>query len=58
MAQKIEDIITNLILNLIKNLYVLLCKEFNPHHGGDTRVNSRVIYMFLTATQLGKLKIK
>ena len=57
MAQKIKNVITKLIFNLIKNLNALCCKEFNSHHDGDTRVNSRVIYMFLTATQLGKVKI-
>ena len=58
MAQKIKNVITKLIFNLIKNLNALCCKKFNSHHDSDTRVNSRVIYIILTATQLGKLKIK
>ena len=58
MAQKIKNVITNLIFNLIKNLSALCCKEFNSHHDGATRGNSRVVYMLLAATQLSKLKIK
>ena len=58
MAQKIKNVITNLIFNLIKNLDALCYKEFNSHHDGAARVKSRAIYMLLTATQLGKLKIK
>ena len=58
MAQKIKNVITNLIFDLIKNRNTLCYREFNSHHDGAARVNSRVIYMLLTATQLGKLKIK
>ena len=58
MAQKIKNVITNLNFNLITNLNTPRCKEFHSHHDGDARGNNRVIYMFLTATQLGKLKIK
>ena len=58
MAQKIKNVITNLIFNLIKNPNALCCKEFNSVHDGTACVNSCVIYMLLTATQLGKLKIK
>ena len=58
MAQKIKNVITNLIFDLIKNLNTPRCKEFNSHHDGAACDNSCVVYMILIATQLSKLKIK
>ena len=58
MAKIIKNDITNLLFNVIKNLNALCCKEFSSIHDGAACGSSRAVYILLTATQLGELKIK